>query len=155
MPDGLYDRDILEWSERQSALLRRIARGERLNESVDWPNVAEEIEAMGRSELRACESLLAQAIAHMLKLRAEPGGDAAWHWQDETAIFLSDAQRALSPSMRQRIDMADIYRLALRTLRRGGQSLHAVQAAPAICPFSLDELLDDSLDVPTLTRRLP
>ena len=57
MPDDLYERDILSWAERQSALLRRLANGERLNEAVDWPHVIEEIEDVGRSELRACESM--------------------------------------------------------------------------------------------------
>jgi Domain of unknown function DUF29 len=34
---------------------------------VDWANVVEEIESVGRSELRACVSLLLQALIHMLK----------------------------------------------------------------------------------------
>jgi hypothetical protein len=47
----LYD-DVLLWSERQAALLRRMAAGERVNDQVDWENVAEEIEDVGRSSLR-------------------------------------------------------------------------------------------------------
>jgi hypothetical protein len=39
MPDDLYERDILVWSEKQAALLRRLARGEGLNEAVDWDHV--------------------------------------------------------------------------------------------------------------------
>jgi hypothetical protein len=40
--------EILQiWSERQAVLLRRIAVGERVNDQVDWANVAEEIEALG------------------------------------------------------------------------------------------------------------
>jgi hypothetical protein len=31
MPDDLYDRDVLAWSEYQADLLRRLARGERVN----------------------------------------------------------------------------------------------------------------------------
>jgi len=33
MPDDLYDRDALAWSEHQASLLRRVARGERVNAS--------------------------------------------------------------------------------------------------------------------------
>jgi Domain of unknown function DUF29 len=40
----LYDTDILAWSKRQADLLRRVAAGERVNDQVDWGNVAEEIE---------------------------------------------------------------------------------------------------------------
>jgi len=42
----LYDADILAWSEHQAALLRRRAAGELVNEAdLDWPNLADEIEA--------------------------------------------------------------------------------------------------------------
>ena len=44
----LYDDDILEWSEQQAALLRRVAAGERLNDaSPDWANIIEEVESVG------------------------------------------------------------------------------------------------------------
>jgi hypothetical protein len=34
-----YETDILAWSERQGALLRRLAAGERVNDAdLDWPN---------------------------------------------------------------------------------------------------------------------
>ena len=43
MPDDLYERDILQWSERQVDLLRRLARSEHVNGAVDWPHVIEEL----------------------------------------------------------------------------------------------------------------
>ncbi len=61
MPDDLYWDDILAWSERQAELLKRVAAGERLND-VDWPNIIEEIESVGRSELRTCASTLGKAM---------------------------------------------------------------------------------------------
>ena len=37
-----YDTDILTWSERQAALLRRRAAGELINDAdLDWSNIAE------------------------------------------------------------------------------------------------------------------
>ena len=50
---GLYGDDIVLWSKRQAELLRRMAAGERVDDQIDWPNVIEEIEDVGRSELRA------------------------------------------------------------------------------------------------------
>lgn len=45
-----YDTDILTWSAQQSALLRRRAAGELVNDAdLDWTNIAEEIEAVGQS----------------------------------------------------------------------------------------------------------
>ena len=57
MADELYDRDALAWSEWQAALLRRVARGERVN-GVDWDHVVEEIEDVAISELNAVHSYL-------------------------------------------------------------------------------------------------
>ncbi len=53
---SLLDADayILIWSERQAELLRRRAAGELVNDAdIDWPNVAEEIEDVGRSYTRS------------------------------------------------------------------------------------------------------
>ena len=49
----LYEDDILLWSERQAELLRRRAAGELVNDAeLDWPNIAEEIEDVGKSQLQ-------------------------------------------------------------------------------------------------------
>ena len=92
MPDGLYEHDALAWAEQQADLLRRLAAGERVNAAVDWPNVIEEVQDVGLSELRACRSLLRQALLHLLKLHAWPGSAAAAHWRDEAGVFLTDAE---------------------------------------------------------------
>lgn len=63
MPDGLYEHDILTWAEQQAALLRRLAKGERVDAAVDWPHVIEELQDVGLAELRACESLLPPGAA--------------------------------------------------------------------------------------------
>jgi hypothetical protein len=56
-----YDVDIFAWSQRQGALLRRLAAGERVNDTdFDWPNIAEEIETVGRSERSAVASHICQ-----------------------------------------------------------------------------------------------
>jgi Domain of unknown function DUF29 len=47
-----YDTDLVLWSREQAELLRRMAVGERVSDQVDWENVAEEIESLGRSDWR-------------------------------------------------------------------------------------------------------
>ena len=66
MPDELYDRDVIAWSEHQADLLRRLARGERMND-VDWLHVVEEIEDVGLSQLNSVQSYLRQMLVHLLK----------------------------------------------------------------------------------------
>ena len=65
MPDDLYHRDALAWSAEQADLLRRVARGEAVN-GIDWGNVVEEIEDVGRSEFGAVRSYLTQVLLHQL-----------------------------------------------------------------------------------------
>ena len=68
----LYETGALAWSEQQAARLRHVAEGERIDEMVDWPNVIEEIDAMGRAELHGCEGLISQALPHLLAAPSDP-----------------------------------------------------------------------------------
>ena len=149
MPDDLYRRDILAWSEQQAALLRRAAAGERVND-IDWPNIVEEIESVGRSELRACESLLARAIDHLLKLHGWPGHAAADHWRAELRVFLRDARAAFSPAMRQQIDVTSLYRQSRDLVSEMRLDGRPPVLFPASCAITLDALLADPPDVPML-----
>ena len=136
-----YDEDILLWSERQSALLRRRVAGELVNDAeLDWPNIAEEIEDLGRSQLQAVESLLRQALTHMLKAAAWPHCRDAPNWRADAIGFRIDAASRYAPSMRQRIDLARIYRQAQLGLPEttDGQPPLPVSVT---CPMTLDELL--------------
>jgi hypothetical protein len=109
-----YETDILAWSERQGALLRRLAAGERVNDAdLDWPNIVEEIESVGHDQLHAVESLLVQALVNMLKAEAWPLSRDAPHWRAEARRFRGDAAARFAPSMRERIDVAKLYRRAL------------------------------------------
>ena len=143
----LYEDDILLWSERQAELLRRRATGELVNDAdIDWPNVAEEIEDVGRNEWHAVESLLVQALMHMLKAEAWPTVRDAPNWRAEAIRFRGDAADRFSPSMRPKIDVARLYRRSLRALPDTIDGL-APLPVPQPCPVTLDELLSES-DLP-------
>src|SRR5262249_21092273 len=136
-----YDSDILLWSEDQATLLRRLAAGVRVNDRIDWANVIEEIESVGNEQLHAVGSLLVQAIAHRLKAIAWPAARDADNWRAEAARFAGDAADRFAPSMRQRLDIALIYRRALRAVPASMYS-EARPSLPAECPWTLDELLE-------------
>jgi Domain of unknown function DUF29 len=135
-----YDADILSWSEHQAALLKRLADGERVNDQVDWPNVVEEIESVGRSQLAAVRSLLIQALVHDLKAEAWPLSRDVPTWRADARGFRQDAADNFSPSMRQYLDVSALYAKALRRLPEtmDGQPPLPV---PEVCPVTLDELL--------------
>ena len=140
---GDYDTDVLLWSEHQADLLRRRAAGELVNEAeLDWSNIAEEVESVGRSQLSTVQSLLRQALIHMLKAEAWPLSREVPHWRAEIRRFLDDAAEAFTPSMRQRINVARLYAQALRATPEtiDGQSPLPM---PEVCTVTLDELLSD------------
>ncbi len=138
--DGLYDTDVLEWSERQAEILRRVAAGEPGNEAPDWANIIEEVQDVSRSQLSAVRLLLVQALAHDLKCQAWPDAPHVAHWQAEARGFRGDAAEAFIPSMRQRMDVDALHRRALDRMPDtvDGQPPLPV---PRECPVTLDEML--------------
>ena len=136
-----YDTDILTWSEHQADLLRKVANGDAINEAPDWANIVEEIESVGRSELHAVESLLIQALRHMLKAEGWPLSQDAPTWRADAIDFRRQAQRRYAPSMRQRIDVGDLYADALAAMPEtmDGQ---APLPVPIECPVTLNDLLN-------------
>jgi hypothetical protein len=57
-----YDTDLYEWTRAQADALRRRAANE-----IDWDNVAEEIESLGRNDRRQIEHRLENLILHLIK----------------------------------------------------------------------------------------
>ena len=137
---SLYEADILEWSEQQAELLRRRAANQ-----LDWENLAEEIDAVGRNELRAVTSHLLMALLHDLKAEAWPLSREVAHWRAEARLQRGQARDAYTPSMAQRIDVEKIYRQARRGLPEmmdGNPPL----PVPDTCPVTLAELLSEPED---------
>jgi hypothetical protein len=87
--------------------------------------------------------LSAAGALHDLKARAWPQSPEAPHWRIEVHAFRYEAAKAFAPSMRQRIDVAALYREALRRLPSAvaGQVPLPV---PRTCPVTLDEMLADA-----------
>lgn len=139
-----YDTDIVEWSERQGALMRRLAAGELVNNAeMDWPNIAEEIETVGRNETRAVASLLQQTLLHMLKAEAWPSARDAQTWRKDAANFREQAAEWFAPSMRQKIDLTKLLGRARRQMPDTVEGV-APLPTPETDRATLDDLLRDS-----------
>jgi hypothetical protein len=64
---ALYDTDTYTWAMRQADALRRRSANE-----IDWENVAEEIESVGKSEVRELRSRYVVLLSHLLKWLFQP-----------------------------------------------------------------------------------
>jgi hypothetical protein len=143
-PSQQHDVDFYQWTQEQAALLRAMSCD---SCPLDLDNLAEEIEDMGRDEIREISSLLRQTMTHLLKIVIDPDTASAAHGFDEIITFQGDAVLASSPGLRQRLDLEKIWRVACngatRSLQKHGV---AVPPLPENCPLSLDDLLDPEFD---------
>ena len=146
MPNpSLYDTDIVTWADRQVAELRRLADAG-VSNAVDWANVIEEIECVGRSEWKGVRSQVGNALAHIVKGLCEPGSLSRVGWAAETSNFLAEARSDYRPSMRPLLDIDEIWRDGFR---RATDSLKPYRVLipprlPRTSPFTLDEILAES-----------
>ena len=138
----LYDTDVLLWSEQQAALLRRVAKDARVDDEIDWENVIDEVESVGRGQLRAVLSLLMQnahshaqgaGVADESRRAALAGGGAAVSRRSNRQLHVLYAA-----THRSRQDYRAL--LALPDTVDGQPPLPLLAAT---CPLTLDELLRD------------
>lgn len=153
---NLFDEDVLAWSERQVAELRRLAASPGLTNAVDWENVIEEIESLGRSHLDTVESLVENALVHLLKIASDPNSLSQRQWRKETTVFLKQARGRFRRSMARAIDLDELWRRAVRgaTLDLEAYDRSLRHGTPPACPFSLDDFLDPAFDDTTGLRIL-
>jgi Domain of unknown function DUF29 len=152
----LYDDDIVTWSEQQAAALRELASKPELSNAVDWGNIIEEIECLGRSEWGGVASQIRNALTHILNGYCDPDSLSRTAWSVETGGFLDEARADYRPSMREKIDVNDLWRKAFRSASRELLT-YKRRVPPGIsqdCPFTLDEILAESFEYETAVRRL-
>ncbi|HEY0836922.1 MAG TPA: DUF29 domain-containing protein [Azospirillum sp.] len=143
--NAAYDEDFYAWTQAQAAEIRR-AGAARDNAPIDWENVAEEIESMGRSEWSEIDSRLTVLIVHLLKWLycRELLDHCARPWR----LTINEQRKMLkkrlkqSPSLRPVAyeSFAEIYTDALDTAALEAEV--DLARFPASPPFTLDEALD-------------
>ena len=94
---NLYDTDIVAWATEQAGLLRS-----RQWSALDLENIAEEIEDVGKSEIRELESRAAVLIGHLLKWKFQPEKRSK-SWMDtiEVQRLRVEGRLRRTPSLRR------------------------------------------------------
>lgn len=152
---SLYDADILQWSEQQAELLRRLANGERVNDALDFENLIDEVESVGRSQFQSVESLLEVALTHLLQIHGAGRPEPVAHWRAEVLAALAKAARRATPSMVPRLDLPDLWSLARKVaLAKLAADGGPARLLPETCPFTAADLLQRDPDLDALLARL-
>ncbi|WP_107667313.1 DUF29 domain-containing protein [Cyanothece sp. BG0011] len=136
-----YETDYYQWTIEQADALRKLIntnQGLKHLDKLDWDNIIEEIEALGRSEYNAVVSLLIRQIEHRLKIDYVPLKDCYRKWQGEVMVFKVNMSRKYSPSMKLKLteNFEGIYQDAVKIVK----AEYDVDL-PEECPYPLEELL--------------
>ena len=99
----LYDQDFFLWTQQQAAALRRAQAS---NLPLDWENLAEEIESLGKSDRRELASQVTRILRHLLKLTISPAAEPRAGWRSSVNEARSQIELLLedSPSLRREVD---------------------------------------------------
>jgi len=137
MSSTLYDSDYNKWIEYTAQQIR-----ERRFNHIDWDNLIEEIEDMGKSQRRALESLLTRLLEHLLKLAYwESEKDRSGnYWAAEIVNFRYQINKRIkeSPSLKPALESmyAEIFPIAIK-------SVSQLFSLPSDAHISLTQALDD------------
>ncbi|MBP2227023.1 hypothetical protein J2847_000290 [Azospirillum agricola] len=142
-----YDDDFHAWAMEQAARLREAAASG-TNLPLDWENLAEEIESMGRSDKREVVSRLARIIEHLLKLELSPAEAPRAGCRRSVIQQRKGLARVFreSPSLKAGGDgfLADAWADGRRDAADGLEADGIFERElPRECPYALAELLDD------------
>ena len=137
--DTLYEEDFYAWTQQQADLLRNLPLS---GNRIDAENVAEEIEDLGRSDLRTARSLCQHIIEHLLKIEHSGLEEPAEHWRDEIVEWRLQLEQILTRSIEAKLDLPDRYKAALRLLRRLERDVPGlIGRMPPECPYSLEQIV--------------
>ena len=150
MTETLYNGDLQQWIEQTIQQLRNHEF-----EALDIEHLIEELVDLGKSEKNMLRSNLKILIAHLLKLRLQSDSPdtmkGSWY-----SSMLEHRQRVLdnltdTPSLKSFLVEAlekvylDGRKLAIKEgkLAKLGIRLPEESEYPIICPFSIEQILDD------------
>ncbi len=126
-----YDTDYQYWLE---TTIEQLRAGQ--FSALDLDNLIEELESMGKTDLRTANSLIKQIILDKL-----PNIQVRKHWQKEINNIKDQWEDLLSSSLKAKIDLEKIYQRAKQDLL-----MDYTIELPKQCPYSLDDLLNRNVE---------
>ncbi len=140
-PEALYDRDYVAWTAEQARALRARRGGEN---ALDYDNLAEEIEDLGKSETRACESQVENILEHLLKIEFVGPVETVPHWRGEVRGFRRELSKRLTATIENRIrpDLSDTAAYVVRRLSDSGLLPDAEAVLLRVQDYDWDRIVD-------------
>jgi hypothetical protein len=137
---SLYETDFLAWIETTAKQLRN-----RDYANLDWENLIEEVESMGRNERNRVRSNLIVLLMHLLKWQFQPERQSnSWKASivEHRGRILDDLED--SPSFRPYLDqvLEKCYKRAVE------QAIAETDLSPSTfpdeCPYTIEQVMDSN-----------
>ncbi|HEY9895025.1 MAG TPA: DUF29 domain-containing protein [Candidatus Sericytochromatia bacterium] len=137
---NLYETDFLQWIETTVAQLKAQDYA-----NIDWENLIDEIETMGRSERRSLKSNLVVVLMHLLKWQYQPERRSS-SWKGSIVEHRRRIRNELkdSPSLKSYLEeifeecYADAVEQAI------AETDFPTETFPRSCPYTISATLDSS-----------
>ena len=137
----LYEKDFCEWSSSQASLLRN-----KEIEQLDFENLIEEIESLGRSNKSSLRSFLIRLMVHLLKIKYayhQKGNSKSW----ESSIL--DSRRQIkyllkdSPSLKNYLK--EVFDQCYQDARESSSLETCIREEifAKECPWTIEEILEE------------
>lgn len=137
---SLYERDFYTWSLQQAQLLR-----DRQYHQVDWANLIEEVEDLGRSEYRAFVSAIEQLTLHLLKWQFQLNRRSrSWKYSiDKQRLQL---ERILDDNPGLQVHLDEMIEKGYKYARKGAIKETGLPETtfPPHCPYVWADLANDN-----------
>ena len=135
---NLYRADFYGWANDQAAALKR-----RDPQALDWENLAEELESLGKTEARELYNRYVVVLTHLLKWAYQPEKRTR-SWRNTIANQRSALRKHLAenPSLKARDaeEFADAYEISRR--EASTETDMDVEAFPERAPFTAAQARD-------------
>lgn len=134
-----YEKDFYSWTQEQANLLRN----GQFN-SLDIPNLIEEIETMGRSEKRELESRLIILLLHLLKWKyQESRRGRSWELSIIEQRLKFEETLEENPGLKPKLDeiLSKAYKFAI--IQASRETKISRNIFPENCPWTLDEITNE------------
>lgn len=139
LADTLYETDFYAWTQTQALLLRN-----RQWSQIDWLNLIEEIEALGKQQRQELRNRLSVLIGHLLKWQYQPQCRSR-SWLATIRIQRREILQLLKDSPSLKSYLAEALLEAFengRDLAIAETNLSTTTFPPA-CPYTDEEILAD------------
>jgi hypothetical protein len=133
----LYEHDYYTWTGAQAQALR-----ERKVSGLDWDNLAEEVEDLGKAERHRLESHLESLLMHLLKWAYQPQRRSR-SWSNSIEEHRFRVHRVLRDNPGLKAKLPEIFANAYDTARFAARRETALNLStfPESCRWSLDDTM--------------